>query len=240
MDMISAAIAALNQMFTPPFRSTLWKVLALTLGVLVLVWVGLDKLVVGFLLDPAWFPYAWITTALSIALGVGLVIGLAFLVAPSSSLVAGFFLDDLAELVEHDIYPQGRGGRALPAGQAAWLAAKFAAVSLGVNVLALIVFLMPGVNAIVFFVANAYLLGREYFELAALRFRPLEEVRELRRRHAVTLFIAGLFIAAFVAVPIVNLVTPLFGVAFMVRLHKALAPPEQVEARATASVQANR
>jgi CysZ protein len=226
MNMIAAAYDALNQMFTPPFRSTLWKVLALTLGVLVLVWVGLDKLVVGFLLDPAWFPYAWITTALSVALGVGLVIGLAFLVAPSSSLVAGFFLDDLAELVEHDIYAEGHRGRALPAGQAAWLASKFAAVSLGVNFLALIVFLLPGVNAIVFFVANAYLLGREYFELAALRFRSIDEVRELRRQHSVTLFVAGLLIAAFVAVPILNLLTPLFGVAFMVRLHKALAPPD--------------
>ena len=90
----------------------------------------------------------------------------------------------------------------------------------------LIVFLLPGFNALVFFVANAYLFGREYFELAALRFRPLEEVRELRRRHAATLFLAGLFVAAFVAVPIVNLLTPLFGVAFMVRLHRQLAPPE--------------
>ncbi len=224
MPIFRAAYDALNQMFTPPFRATLWKSLALTLALLALVWVGLDKFLVGYLLDPAWFPYPWITTAISVALGVGLVVGLAFLVAPVSMLVAGFFLDDLAELVEADIYPEGARGRALPAGRAAWLASKFAAVSLAVNVFALILFLLPGVNAIVFFVANAYLFGREYFELAALRFRTLDEVRELRRRHAVTLFLAGLLIAAFVAVPIVNLLTPLFGVAFMVRVHQILAP----------------
>ena len=244
MNMLPAAYDAVNQMFTPPFRATLWKVLALTLAVLALVWVGLDRGVLGYLLDPAWFPYPWVTTALSIALGVGLVIGLAFLVAPASSLVAGFFLDDLAELVEHDIYPEGARGAALPAGRAAWLATKFATVSLAVNFVALILFLLPGVNALVFFVANAYLLGREYFELAALRFHTLDEVRRLRREHAVTLFVAGLFIAAFVAVPILNLLTPLFGVAFMVRLHKQIAPPPAVEAlenpQAPRPVQASR
>ena len=224
VQILRAAYDALNQMFTPPFRATLWKVLALTLALLALLWVGLDKVLVGYLLDPAWFPYPWITTALSVALGVGLVIGLAFIVAPVSMLVAGFFLDDLADLAERDALPEGARGRALPTGQAAWLATKFASVSLVVNLFALILFLLPGINALVFFVANAYLFGREYFELAALRFRPLEEVRELRRRHAVTLFLAGLFIAAFVAVPIINLLTPLFGVAFMVRVHQILAP----------------
>ncbi len=171
MQIFRAAYDALNQVFSAPFRATLWKVLALTLALLALMWVGLDKFLVGYLLDPAWFPYPWITTAISVALGVGLVVGLAFLVAPVSMLIAGLFLDDLAELAERETYPEGARGRPLPAGQAAWLASKFAAVSLAVNLFALILFLLPGVNAIVFFVANAYLFGREYFELAALRFR---------------------------------------------------------------------
>ena len=84
---------------------------------------------------------------------------------------------------------------------------------------------MPGINAIAFFVANAYLFSREFFELAALRYRPLEQVRALRQRYRLRIFIAGLLIAAFLAVPILNLLTPLFGTAFMVRLHKRIAPP---------------
>jgi uncharacterized protein involved in cysteine biosynthesis len=40
--------------------------------------------------------------------------------------------------------------------------------------------------------------------------------------HQGTLFIAGLFIAAFVSIPILNLATPLFGMAFMVHMHKRL------------------
>ena len=217
MIMIEAAVAAVRQCLSPPFRAVLWRVLALTLGVLALVWFGLDRFILGYVT----VPWPWLQVTLNILTGVGLVFGLAFVVAPVSMLVAGFFLDDLAERVERED-PRLPPGRALPAGTAIWLASKFAAVSLVVNALALAVFLIPGVNATVFFVANAYLFSREYFELAALRYHPPETVRALRRAHAGTIFVAGLFIAAFVAVPVLNLLTPLFGVAFMVRLHRAI------------------
>jgi CysZ protein len=35
-------------------------------------------------------------------------------------------------------------------------------------------------------------------------------------------FTAGLFIAGFVSIPILNLATPLFGTALMVHMHKRL------------------
>ena len=162
--------------------------------------------------------------ALAILTGLGLFVGLAFLVAPTSSLVAGMFLDELAERVEGEIGPSNQVGRALPAGAAIWLASKFALVSVGVNFVALLLLLVPGVNLIAFFTANAYLLGREYFELAALRYRPVEEVRQLRRENAVYLFLCGLPIAALVAIPVVNLLTPLFATAFMVRVHRRITP----------------
>ena len=41
----------------------------------------------------------------------------------------------------------------------------------------------------------------------------------------------ALFIAAFVSIPVVNLATPLFGMAFMVHMHKRLskAHPLRIE-----------
>ena len=218
--MFYAARAALAQIFTPPFRAVLGKSLGLTLGVLALVWLGLDKIILSYANVTNW----WLSTALSVLTGLGLFVGLAFLVAPVSSLVAGFFLDELAERVERDTSGPAQVGRALPAGAALWLAAKFAGISILVNLCALLLLFVPGVNLIAFITANAYLLGREYFELAALRYRPIEEVRALRAKHALYLFVCGLPIAALVAVPIVNLLTPLFGVAFMVRIHQRIAP----------------
>jgi len=83
-------------------------------------------------------------------------------------------------------------------------------------------FLVAGAGAVVFFIATAWLLGREYFQLAAMRFRPVAEAKALRRRHQATIFTAGLYISGFVSIPILNLATPLFGVDVMVYMHKRL------------------
>ena len=84
----------------------------------------------------------------------------------------------------------------------------------------------------VFFLATAWLLGRVYFDLAALRFRPPLEVKALRKRNAGTVYLAGLLIAAFVSIPIVNLATPLFGMSLMVHVHKRLGARALVARRA--------
>lgn len=217
--MLQSAIDAVRQILTPPFRSVLYKSLGMTLVLLALTWAGLDKLALSYVT----VDHPWLHAALALATGAGLVIGLAFLIAPLSILVAGLFLDDLAEHVEREVYPEGRVGRALPAGQALFMALRFALVSAGVNFLALLLLFVPGVNAIAFLLANAYLFGREYFFLAATRFHSIKEADEMRRRYSPQLFVAGLFIAGFVAVPGLNLLTPLFGVAFMVRIHQLLS-----------------
>lgn len=219
--MLDAATAAAAQIFTPPFRKVLWKTLALTLALLALAWVALEKLIVALLALPIAAPYPWVTTVLTIIGGAGLVIGLAFLVTPVSFVVAGLFFDELAEHVEIELDPAG-AGRAMPLGDAAWVAAQFAAVALVVNLVALLLLFVPGVNALAFFGANAYLFGRGYFELAALRHLPAPEVARLRRANELQLFVAGLVMAGMLAIPFVNLLTPLFGTAFMVRIADSI------------------
>src|SRR5690606_42140482 len=91
------------------------------------------------------------------------------------------------------------------------------------NLLALVLLLVPGVNIAAFFLVNGYLLGREFFEFAAMRLLPEAEAKALRRRNAGTIFLAGLVVAAFLAVPLLNLLTPLFAAAMMVHLHKMVA-----------------
>lgn len=214
-----AALAAFQQIFTPPFRRVLVKTLALTLLLMIIFLVGVEKLFVTWLV----LPYPWLTTALSVIAGVGFVIGLAFVVTPVSFIVAGFFFDELAAIVESEIDPGGPPGKTPPLGDVMRVAAKFAGVAVLVNLLAFVLLLVPGLNAVVFFLANAYLFGRGYFELAALRYRPIEDVLAMRSIYGVHIFIAGLFVAGLAAVPIVNLLTPLFGAAFMVRIHQQLS-----------------
>ena len=103
------------------------------------------------------------------------------------------------------------------------LALKFFLVVLLVNIVALFLLLVPGVNLIAFYIGNGYLLGREYFELAAMRHMPPAEAKKLRQANRLTVFLAGLIIAGIASVPILNLITPLFATAFMVHMYKDLA-----------------
>jgi CysZ protein len=217
--MIQDALDAFAQIFTPPFRDVLIKSLALTIAILIIAWFCLDRLLVSFI----GFGPPWLSTILAILAGLGLFVGLAFLVAPITSLTAGFFLDNIALLVEREIYPSGPLGRPIAVVASALYAVRFALLSILVNLIALLLLLAPGVNIFAFLAANGYLLGREYFELAAMRYRSLEEARAMRRHFGVQVFMAGLIVAGFVAVPVLNLCTPLFATAFMTRLHKRLA-----------------
>jgi CysZ protein len=212
--MIDAALAAAEQIFTKPFRAVFWKSLGLTLLLLIFFAAGLGQLLAAMIPVST----GWLATFLHIAAGFGLVIGITFLVTPVSFVVAGFYFDELAGHAEEAIAgPAGRG-RPMELTPAIWIGLKFAALSLGVNIIALVLLLVPGVNAIAFFGANAYLLGRGYFELAALRFLPFEQVQTLRRTYQVRIFIAGCLAAGLLALPLANLLTPLFASALLVRV----------------------
>lgn len=215
--MLADASAALSEIFTPPFRSVFWRVLGFTLLILALAVVGLHHLLLSLVALP---DHPWLQTTASWLAGLGLVAGSVFLVAPVSAIVAGFFIDDLAERVERDVDPHGVPGRPISVAASVWLGLRFGLVSLLVLLLAVVLLFVPGINAVAFLLANTYLFGRQYFEFAALRFHSYDEVAVLRRRHRVAMLSAGFLIALFVSVPLLNLLTPLFGTALMVRVTK--------------------
>jgi CysZ protein len=107
--------------------------------------------------------------------------------------------------------------------QSIGVALRFFFVMLLVGLIALFLLLIPGVNLIAFYAGNGYLLGREYFELAAMRHVPQSEAKALRQANRLTVFLCGLIIAGIASVPILNLITLLFATGFMVRVYKELA-----------------
>ena len=128
-----------------------------------------------------------------------------------------------SRVVETTHYPSEGTRPGSPNGRSHDTGHPFLGVVIGVNLLVLLMVPLLGLGFIIFFPANGYLLGREYFEQAALRFRSPEEVKALRKRHGAKIFLCGLVIAGFIAVPILNLLTPLFATAFMVHVHKRLS-----------------
>jgi CysZ protein len=229
--MLDAALKSLDQMFSPPFRTVLAKSMGLAALFLVATFIALFHLLEwlsgagmgrleGTIGSMAHVPLAVLGWIVAIALGLGLFAGAFLLMPAATALVASFFADEIAELVERSHYPADKPGAALPFWVAAVEGAKTALLALAVYLCTLPLFLFAGAGAVLFFVATAWLLGRQYFELAAMRFHPVAEAKTLRSRHQATVFAAGLFIAGFVSVPVLNLATPLFGTALMVHVHK--------------------
>lgn len=227
---LEAASAALFRLFTPEFRSVFLKSLGLTILALVGLWFGLkeifdwvalpwiDVLLPGF---PSWA--GWLSFIAALLAGIGLALGMALLIAPVTAIVAGLFLDDVAEVVERTDYAKDVPGTPVPILTGLALSLKFFGVVILGNIVALLLLLVPGINIAAFFLVNGYLLGREFFEFAAMRFRPVAEAKAMRRKYAGTIFLAGLVISGFLAVPFLNLLTPLFAAAMMVHLHKMLS-----------------
>ena len=235
---LDAARAAVSRLFTPEFRGVFFKSLGLTLLLLVLAWLALRGVLTGFVFPwidaflpsmPDWT--SWFGVLAGVAASLGIAVGLAFLIAPVTAAIAGLFLDDVAEVVEAQDYPQDTPGRPVPLLRGIVLSAKFLGVVILANIGALLLLLIPGVNIAAFFLINGYLLGREFFEFAAMRFRSETDAKAMRRRHGGTVFLAGIVIAAFMAVPLVNLLTPLFAAAMMVHLHKMVSASEAVRAQ---------
>jgi CysZ protein len=232
--MIDAAVKALSQMFSPPFRSVLFKSAALALAVIAVIAIALYRLVVWLATAGAGWSETMLGTGahtaisvaawlLSIAAGLGIIVGSIFLMPAVTALVGSLFVDEIALEVERTHYPGDPVGTALPLTRAAIEGIKTALLAVLVYLLALPFLLLAGFGAVIFFLAAAYLLGREYFELVAMRHMPVLEAKALRKKRQGKVFVAGLFIAAFVSIPIVNLATPLFGMAFMVHVYKRFA-----------------
>jgi CysZ protein len=232
--MFEAAYKALAQMASPEFRRVLFKALGLALVMIVLFGIGLHRLFswaadsgaawaeasTGFVPHTAWSVLLWI---LSIAAALGIVTGAVFLMPAVTAFTGSFFVDEIGAAVERAYYPAELPGKELPLGRALYEGTKTALVSILVYLCAVPFLLFAGLGLVMMFVAAAYLLSREYFLLAAMRFRTPDEAKAMRRTNRTTVFMAGTLIALFVMIPIVNLATPLFAMALMVHMHKRLA-----------------
>ena len=229
--MLDAVLKALEQVPSRPFRAVLIKSAGLALMVLIVIAIALDRLLsagIGraehWLDSLAWAhgPIAILASLLSVATGIGLLAGAVLLLPAVTALVASLFVDEIADRVEKRYYPFDPPGRPLPLASAFLEGIKVALLSLAIYVCALPFLLVAGLGVVMFFLATAYLQGRVFFELVAMRFHPVAVARELRREHGATVFVAGILIAAFLSIPVVGLAAPLFGTALMVHVYKNL------------------
>ena len=213
--MLKALFKALRDVVSPELRSILFKAIAMTAALFAVILI-LVEVTVNYLVRFSW---SWADWVLSIGTGLILVVAFFFLTAPVTVAFAGLFLDGIAERVEKKHYPADQPGTALAGFSALLVSLRFGGLVLLVN-LALLPAIFFGVGAILLLIINAYLLSREYFEMAAMRHMPVDDALRVRRENGPVIFVSGFVPAVLALVPIVNLAVPLFATAYFVHIFK--------------------
>ena len=229
--MLQSLSKAVQQSFDPAFRKVFNRSLLAAIATFVLVWLlfwaglGWAESWLGGWLATADI-WSWVKESLLWLFNAGVVLavllGSFFLFPAVLTFAMSFLLEEIAGAVEQRHYPGQPAARSQPLAEAAKGALSFGAMVLIANLVLLPLYFIPLVNVVVFYGLNGYLLGREYFELVAVRRLELPDAKRLRRGFRIRVFIAGIVIALLLTIPIVNLVTPIVATAFMVHVFQDL------------------
>ena len=219
---------ALAQTSDPRFRRVLFLGIGLTLALLVAVYAAFLWLLNW--LDPATLnlpflgPNAFVGGLLSWgSMGLMLLLSI-FLMIPVASAITSMFLEDVADAVEAQYYPHLPPAPRVGFMEGARDTVSFLGVLIFVNLVALLFLPFYWFAApFVFYMINGYLLGREYFTIAALRREGRAGAKALRRRHALEIWFAGVLMAIPLTIPLMNLVVPILGAATFTHLYHRIA-----------------
>lgn len=210
--MFASARKALSLVFDPAFFGVVLKSVLLTLGLFVALFAA--ALYGAQHLPP--FHWPWINFLLEFLAPLLMVILFAYLGAPVAALFASFFLEDVAGAIEARDYPADAKSNPVPVGAAFSASFRAFILLIFVNILLLPFHVfMPGVADILTFLADGWFLGRQYFDLVALRHLPLGEVDAMRRRYASAIFLGGIMISLMAVIPFADFIAPVFGAALM-------------------------
>ncbi|UYV38206.1 EI24 domain-containing protein [Rhodobacteraceae bacterium D3-12] len=218
---------ALSQMGDARFRRVFWLGILLTIALLVAAYAGLLWIaeaiagpdahteVLGRVVD--------LGDLLTFSSLVFMLVLSFFLMIPVASAITSMFLDEVADAVEARHYPALAPAPGASFGDALRDTLGFLAIIIAANLLAFVIYaFLPYLSLFIFFGLNGFLLGREYFQLAAMRRIGRDRAKALRKRHSATIWAAGVLMALPLVVPILNLFIPILGAATFTHIFHGL------------------
>ena len=215
--MLSAALKAIDDIFAPRIRTVLWK----SIGLSILLFIGILVAIEAIISTAVVFPWPWLTSILAWVTGFGLLASFFFLMAPVTAVFAGLFLDEIAEKVETRDYPNEPVGKPISLTAGLMFSVQFGLLILVINLM-LLPTLFFGIGIFLMAMANAYLLGREYFTMVAMRHMPAQDANAMRKYYMGRIFAAGLIPAGLSMVPFLSILVPIFSTAYFVHIVKKI------------------
>jgi uncharacterized protein involved in cysteine biosynthesis len=217
-----AFLKALGQMGDPRFRRVLLIGVGVTFALLAGVTWGVQLILPDTVSLPWFGEIGWLSSLLSGFILISMIGMSMFLMVPVASLFTGLFLEQVADAVEVKHYPLLPPANKVNFSDALIDSVKFFGLLIVVNLLAVVIYLLSTLMApIVFWIVNGILLGREYFQLVAMRRLGRKGANELRKKHRFTIWLAGFLMAVPLSLPLINLFIPVMGVAVFTHIfHK--------------------
>lgn len=218
---------ALAQLGDKRFKAVLLKGLGLTVALLVAIYLafiwGIGALVPDRFTLPLIGEINWIDNALSIGSFFLMIVLSVFLMVPVASAFTGIFIEEVSEAVEDRHFPDLPSVPRQSISDMMMDSLGFLGVIVAANLVALVIYLLLNVAApVIFWALNGFLLGREYFQMVAMRRLGREGAKAARKRHMPEIWLAGALMAVPLTIPIVNLLIPVLGAATFTHLFMRL------------------
>lgn len=223
---------ALSQIGDPRFRRVFLLGVGLTLVLLIGAYAALLWLVQWATPEVIEIPFVgqvtWIGSLLSAGSFIFMMLLSVVLMIPVASVITSLFLDDVAQAVEDEHYPHLRPARRVTLVEAVRDTGSFFFLLVVANILAIFAYaLIPPATPFIFYALNGFLLGREYFQLVAMRRVDRARAQSQRKQYWKEIWVAGILMALPLTIPIANLIIPILGAATFTHLYHRLTTATQ-------------
>jgi CysZ protein len=209
--MLTDLLRAFAMLREPRVRGVLWLGIGLSLLTLAALALGVEGLV-RWVSDTG---YGWLDGAFQVLGVLGTIVIAWFLFPGVVVAVSSIFLDRVVDATEDRYFPQLPATASVPLAAAVPAGLRLFGITLLLNLMALPLYFVPLINLPAWLALNGYLVAREYVELVGLRRLAPAMVATLRRDNRLAFWASGVLIAFLLAVPLVNLIAPIVGAAFM-------------------------
>jgi CysZ protein len=211
-----AFVKALRDLFLPGIlKLFLVCLVTYTLGGMALSF-GISKLINTFI-DVAGPENA----LLRLLSGMGGVMITWFLFPVLYPILVSFFDEKMVATIEREDYPQLAPAEP-PFWPTLWNDIVFSLKAIGLNILCLPFYIFPLGGLFLYYGLNGYLLGTQFFRIAAGKRISAAEASAMQTKERRTILLAGVAISFCSTIPVLNLAAPLIGVAVMTHLFHAL------------------
>ncbi len=219
-------LKAVAQFTDRRFRRVLWRGIGLTIALLVGVYAAF-LYVLNAMGAEEWIVDAiggvtWVGSFLTFgSLALMLILSI-FLMVPVASIITSLFLDEVADAVEARHYPHVQDKPNVGFWAGLRDSVNFLGLLIAANIVALVMWgIFPPLAPFIFWGLNGYLLGREYFQIAARRHLTRKAAKDLYRANRGRVWLAGTLMAMPLTIPLLNLFIPVLGAAtFTHQFHR--------------------